>query len=123
MTTIYFIRHAEADNTNRDARNRPLTEKGLADRSLVTQFLQDKNIGAVLSSPYKRAIDTIAPFAENNGFDIELIEDFRERKSDIDFASVDFGFKEFMERQWEDFNYTYSDGECQIGRASCRERV
>ena len=49
MTTVYFVRHAEADNTNRDGRNRPLTVKGLADRKLVTNFFQDKDIDAVLS--------------------------------------------------------------------------
>ena len=59
MTTVYFMRHAEADNTNPDGRNRPLTEKGLTDCELVTDFLSDKKIGAVISSPYKRAIDTI----------------------------------------------------------------
>lgn len=112
MTTIYFIRHAQADNNIRDGRIRPLTEKGMGDRSLVTAFLQDKNIDIVLSSPYKRAIDTVADFAEKNGFEIETFEDLRERKSDIDFARVDFGFETFMERQWKDFNYTYSDGEC-----------
>ena len=112
MTTIYFIRHAEADNTNRDGRNRPLTNKGLADRKLVTNFLKDKNIDVVLSSPFKRAVDTLSDFAEQNNFQIELVEGFRERKSDIDFASINFGFKAFMERQWADFSYTYSDGEC-----------
>lgn len=81
MTIIYFIRHTEADFTVSISRNRPLTEKGLADRRLVTEFLQDKNIDAVLSSPYKRAIDTVAPFAEKNGFEIKLVEDFREVKT------------------------------------------
>ena len=112
MTTIYFIRHAEADNSVRDGRIRPLTEKGMSDRALVTAFLQDKNIDAVISSPFKRAIDTVADFAEKYSFDIEIIEDFRERKSDIDFVKVDFGFEAFMKRQWEDFSYTFSDGEC-----------
>jgi 2,3-bisphosphoglycerate-dependent phosphoglycerate mutase len=112
MTTVYFIRHAQADDSNRDGRNRPLTEKGLADRKLVTEFLQNKQIDVVFSSPFKRAVDTVCDFAEKNGFKIELIEDFRERKSDIDFARVDYGFEAFMERQWADFSYTYSDGEC-----------
>jgi 2,3-bisphosphoglycerate-dependent phosphoglycerate mutase len=112
MTTIYFIRHAQADNTIRDGRIRPLTEKGMNDRALVTEFLQDKDIDAVLSSPFKRAIDTVAEFANKNDFEIEIVEDFRERKSDIDFASVNFDFETFMEQQWADFNYTYSDGEC-----------
>jgi 2,3-bisphosphoglycerate-dependent phosphoglycerate mutase len=111
MTTIYFIRHAEADNTNRDGRNRPLTEKGLTDRKLVSDFLRDKNIDVVLSSSFKRAIDTVADFAEKNGFIIELIEDFRERKSDSDWLR-DSDFFPFMERQWADFSYSLSDGEC-----------
>ena len=64
MTRIYFIRHAESDNAVRDGRIRPLTEKGLADRRLVTKYLQDKKIDAVLSSPFKRAVDTVADFAE-----------------------------------------------------------
>jgi 2,3-bisphosphoglycerate-dependent phosphoglycerate mutase len=112
MTTVYFIRHAQANNTVRDGRIRPLTEKGMRDRILVTEFLRDKNIDVVLSSPFKRAIDTIADFAEKNNSEVEIIEDFRERRSDIDFTKETFGFDTFMERQWADFNYTYSDGEC-----------
>ena len=112
MTTVYFIRHAQADNANRDGRNRSLTEKGLADRKLVTAFLQDKDIDIVMSSPFRRAVDTVANFAAKNGFEIEIVEDFRERKSDIDLTKENIGFDAFMERQWTDFNYTYSDGEC-----------
>ena len=111
MTTIYFIRHAQADNTNRDGRNRPLTEKGMADRWLVTDFLQDKSIDAVLSSPFKRAVDTVADFADRSGFEIEIIEDFRERRSDSDWVR-DTDFWPFIERQWANFSYKLSDGEC-----------
>ena len=111
MTTVYFIRHAEADNAVRDGRKRPLTEKGMNDRVLVTEFLRDKSIDAVLSSPFKRAIDTIADFADNAGFEIEIIEDFRERKSDSDWVR-DSDFWPFIEQQWADFSYSLSDGEC-----------
>jgi len=112
MTTVYFIRHAQADYAVRDGRVRPLTEKGLADRARVTAYLQDKNIDAVLSSPFRRAIDTIAPFAEQNKLEIELVEGFRERKSDSDMGRGRPEFTAFMERQWADFTYTLSDGEC-----------
>ena len=77
MTTVCLIRHAESDYSVRESRIRPLTPKGLADRALVTEFLRGKNIGAVLSSPYRRAVDTVAPFAEEKGFEMELLEDFR----------------------------------------------
>jgi len=111
MTTVYFIRHAQSDYAVRDGRSRPLTEKGLSDRSLVTEFLQDKGIDAVLSSPFRRAVDTLRPFAEKNGFAIETIEGFRERRSDSDWDR-DGDYFPFIERQWADFSYTLSDGEC-----------
>ena len=111
MTTVYFIRHAEADNSNRDGRNRPLTERGFAGRGLVTEFLRDKGIDAALSSPFKRAVDTISGFTEAAGLSISLVEDFRERKSDSDWVR-DTDFFPFIERQWADFSYSLSDGEC-----------
>ena len=113
MTTVYFIRHAQADNSVRDGRVRPLTEKGMADRALVTAFLQEKGIDVVLSSPFRRAVDTISGFAEQNNLEIEIVEDFRERKSDSDMVSTNrVIFTGFMEQQWADFSYTFSDGEC-----------
>ncbi|MCL2772369.1 MAG: histidine phosphatase family protein [Oscillospiraceae bacterium] len=119
MTKVYFIRHAEADNYVRDGRIRPLTEKGLVDRKLVTEFLQDKNIDAVLSSPFKRAVGTVADFAEKNGFEIEMVEDFREQKSisafdkknDLDPIIRKQIINEFLERQWADFSYIPSDSD------------
>ena len=80
MTNIYFIRHCEPDYTNHDDKIRPLTKKGLQDSLLVTKFLADKNIDTALSSPYKRAVDTIKDFSNSQNLTIELIEDFRERK-------------------------------------------
>jgi len=111
VTTIYFVRHAQADNTVRGGRTRPLTEKGWADRRLVTDFLQDKRIDAVLSSPFRRAVDTVAEFADKHGHAIERIEDFRERRSDSDWDRSN-GLFPLIERQWADFSYTQSDGEC-----------
>ena len=63
MTNIYFIRHAEPNYENHDDTLRELTAKGLKDRKLVTAFLSDKNIDVVISSPYKRAYDTVYDFA------------------------------------------------------------
>jgi len=114
MTTIYFIRHAESDRSVRDGRIRPLTEKGMAERRLVTEFLRDKSIDAVLSSPFKRAVDTVADFAEQYGFEIEIIDDFREQRGDSDIPRDDAGnpLISFLERQWMDLSYKLSDGEC-----------
>ena len=108
MTKVYFVRHAEPNYNNRDDMSRELSAKGMVDRELVTQFLADKNIEVVLSSPFKRAFDTVVHFADSKGLNIEIIDDFRERKVDSiwieDFAS-------FSKAQWDDFDYKSSDGE------------
>lgn len=108
MTEIYFVRHAEPNYGNRNDEARELTEKGLADRTLVTEFLRDKRIDAVLSSPYKRAVDTVKDFADRFGYEIEIVPDFRERR--VDSVWID-DFAAFSRRQWADFDYKLSDGE------------
>jgi len=111
MTTVYFIRHAESDHTVRDPQTRPLTEKGMRDRRLVTGYLRDKNINAVYSSPYLRAIETVADFADARGLGVTTVDGFRERISDCGWMK-DETFASFMHEQWSDRSYTLSDGEC-----------
>jgi len=108
MTTVYFVRHAEPNYGNHDDELRELTEKGLESRIFVTDFLTDKFIDAVISSPYKRSVDTVKEFADTYGFQIETVYDFRERR--IDSVWIE-DFSEFSKRQWDDFDYKYSDGE------------
>jgi len=112
MTTVYFIRHAQSDNSarrgGRDDATRPLTAQGFASRALVADFLRDKKIDAVFSSPYKRAVDTVSLFAENASLPIQAIDDLRERK--VDSVWVE-DFIAFAEKQWADFSYKLSDGE------------
>lgn len=109
MTVIYFVRHAEPNYNNHDDASRELTAKGLQDRKLVTEFLADKGIDVVLSSPYKRAVDTVQDFADHHGLEIGIIDDFRERKVDSEWIE---DFSLFAQKQWEDFTYKLSDGEC-----------
>ena len=109
MTNIYFIRHAEPNFENHDDMTRELSAKGLKDRELVTKFLMDKQIDAVVSSPFKSAIDTVRDFADKNGMDITVIADFRERR--VDSCWIE-DFTSFSKKQWEDFTYKLSDGEC-----------
>jgi 2,3-bisphosphoglycerate-dependent phosphoglycerate mutase len=108
LTTVYFVRHAEPNYNNHDDELRELTEKGLEDRKLVTEYLSDKSIDVVLSSPYKRAVDTVMDFASYYSMTIEKIYDFRERKVDSEWIEDFIGF---CKRQWADFNYKYTDGE------------
>ncbi len=115
MTRVYFVRHAQPNINNHDDMTRELSEKGLADTVLVTQFLSDKDISAVLSSPYKRAVDTVKGFADGAGLEVEIIPDFRERSIDNVWLE---DYNSFARRQWSDFDYKLSGGEslCEVQR-------
>ena len=104
MTIIYFVRHAESDSSVHDPILRPLTEKGLRDRALVTNFLLDKNIDYAFSSPYKRSIDTIADFAGRKGIEIKVIRDFREHET-ISDSYTDGHYFPFIQKYWENKFY------------------
>lgn len=80
----------------------------MTDRSLVSEFLKDKQIVAVLSSPFKRAVDTLSDFSNNAGLTIVTVEDFRELK--IDVTSIR-NWEELFKNKWEDFSYKLSDSE------------
>lgn len=108
ITTVYFVRHAAPNYNNHDDMNRELTVQGLHDRRLVTDFLSDKNIDVALSSPYKRAVDTIKEYADIKKLPIQLIDDFRERKVGNEWIE---NFNDFCKKQWEDFDFKLTDGE------------
>lgn len=108
MTNVYFITHAESDFNIRDDLRKPLTTKGTEDAKLVTAFLEDKDIHAVLSSPCLRAYDTIKNFAGEKRLSVKTIHDFRERKVDNEWID---DYSSFMKKQWDDFDYKLSSGE------------
>ncbi len=107
MTNVYFIRHAES-RYDADDRTRGLSDKGLRDRALAADFLADKSIDAVLSSPYRRAVETVQVFADTHGLPVIPVEDFRERCiADVWIED----FREFTRRQWEDHDFRLDGGE------------
>lgn len=108
MTKVYFVRHAQPDLSVQDDLLRPLTEKGIADSKKVTEFLLDKGITKIFSSPYKRAYDTVKDFAAKSNLNINIIEDLRERK--IDDVWIE-DFNTFAREQWNDFDYRLERGE------------
>ncbi|MBE5802015.1 MAG: histidine phosphatase family protein [Clostridiales bacterium] len=109
MTTVYFIRHAQSDNTVRDDRTRPLTAAGLQDTRLITACLSGRGVSRILSSPYTRTIQTVTHLADTLGLPIETDADFREREAGGWHGD---NFLAFIRSQWEDFSYHIMDGEC-----------
>lgn len=73
---IYIIRHCEAEGQSSDS---PLTEKGFIQANELSDFLSDRKVDRIISSPFLRAIQTIKPFAENKNIEIEMDSRLSER--------------------------------------------
>ncbi|ANC07185.1 MULTISPECIES: histidine phosphatase family protein [Bacillus] len=107
MTTIYFVRHAHSTYT-KEERERPLSEKGHCDAENVTHLLKDKHVDVVISSPYKRAIQTVQGIANTYKLSIQTEEDLRERLLSTELVS---NFNDAMQNVWEDWSFAYEGGE------------
>lgn len=108
MTTIYFIRHCKPDLSIKEDHLRPLSPEGVRDSQTLVTLFQDTKIDTILSSPYKRAYETVAPLAIARALPIVTNEDFRERKVSDQWLS---DFQTFAYRQWHDFSYKLTNGE------------
>lgn len=117
MTNLYFVRHATPNYNNHDDLNRELTPQGLIDRYKAKDFLSDKDINLVLSSPYKRSVDTVQPVADAIGqAEIETYYDLRERTVCDEWL---YCFDDYAKKQWTDFTYKLEGGEC-LGEVQAR---
>ena len=108
QTKIYFVRHAAPNQENHNDRLRELTVKGEEDAKKVTQYLLEQQIDAVLSSPYRRAVQTVQNYAQTAFFPIVAVDDFRERAVGTEWIE---DFDSFCQKQWNDFTYKLPGGE------------
>ena len=78
---VLFVRHAEAGERDRwegpDER-RPLSPEGEAQAGGVVRLLDQFRIARVLSSPYLRCTQTVAPVAMSRRLDVEATDDLAE---------------------------------------------
>jgi 2,3-bisphosphoglycerate-dependent phosphoglycerate mutase len=107
QTHVYLVRHAHSEYTP-DELSRPLSEKGAADARKVAEALKREGIGRILSSPYKRAVQTVAGISREIKVEIELREGFRERL----LSSEPVGdFPSAISKVWEDERFAFQGGE------------
>ncbi len=78
---------------------RELTTKGFKDRLKVTAFLEQCDIDHLLSSPYKRTVDTISDFGNKHNYQIIVDQNLRERKVSDQWIN---NFSTYSKQQWED---------------------
>ncbi|MCR8847046.1 histidine phosphatase family protein [Rossellomorea sp. SC111] len=105
MKEIYIVRHAKADGQPFHA---PLTEDGERQARQLASFLENRSIQAIYSSPFIRALDTIAPFAERSGLRVQEDKRLGERVlSDEDLPD----WMEKLKMSFEDFSLSLPGGE------------
>lgn len=107
ITNLYFVRHAHS-NYSTDELGRPLSERGFNDVKQITEVLKLENIDVVLSSPYKRAFQTVEGVAKHLVQEIEIIDAFKERNLSEQLVA---DFNEAMLQVWSDFDASLSGGE------------
>ncbi|MEE6450935.1 histidine phosphatase family protein [Gottfriedia acidiceleris] len=107
ITNLYLVRHAHSTYTP-DELGRPLSKRGFSDANLVTELLTKEKIDYVVSSPFKRAIQTVEGIAKSLNLKIIIEENFKERllsqKPLLDFENV-------IRQVWNDFNQSWNGGE------------
>ncbi|MGE7623031.1 histidine phosphatase family protein [Viridibacillus sp. NPDC096237] len=106
-TNVYFIRHAHSVYTP-DELSRPLSEKGLREAKSILEKLKLEKIDTFISSPYRRAVQTIEPLAKYHSVEIMLDEAFQERKlaqGEVkDFTAV-------IAKVWQKPDFAFDGGE------------
>ena len=118
-TTVYLLRHAESrpDPAVREP-DWPLSERGHQQALDIVPALTSLGIDQVYSSPYRRAVETVRPFAERAGKPLGFHADLRERRSM--FVAGESDFIAQVRRTWEDLQFTPPGGE---SGAACQQRV
>ncbi|WP_139491208.1 histidine phosphatase family protein [Brevibacillus dissolubilis] len=106
MKQVYIIRHCKAAG---QLAHEPLTELGVEQAQLLADFLEERGIERIVSSPFVRACDSVRPLAERLGLPIETDERLAER-----ILSTDGDLPDWMEQlrlTFEDLDLSLQGGE------------
>ena len=112
MKKIVLIRHGKAAMAGKD-HERELDEDGIIQaRSLKNKLIEiDLNNAKIYTSPFKRAIQTIKPFAETNK---SIIISEKKELEEIHMPKDDNLSKhQIIEKMWSDQNFKVKNGSSQ----------
>lgn len=78
---LYIIRHAKAgrrDTWSRPDRERPLTRRGRRQAKRLVERFRGLEIARIVSSPFLRCVQTVAPLARSRGIEVEPADELAE---------------------------------------------
>ena len=101
------MRHCSAASQHKDS---PLTIEGMRQAQLLSIFFsnQDISVDKIYSSPYLRAIDSIKPYSQKIGVEIEIDERLQERV--LSNVPID-DWLEVLEQSFADHTFKLPGGE------------
>lgn len=79
--TVYLVRHAKAGDRDRwvgPDEERPLTPAGQAQAEKLVEVFAAFGVDRILSSPYLRCLQTVAPLSVARGITVEATDDLAE---------------------------------------------
>ena len=88
---MLLLRHAWAGDSARwqgDDRERPLDERGRAQAEALVAGLASYRIDAIVTSPYRRCVETVRPFADAGGPVVEEREELGVERQDTDGVAL-----------------------------------
>lgn len=107
-----MVRHAKSPFIFGEERRRGLSEEGEIAAKKVTQLLKDKDIDAIVSSPYTRAIQTVNELADLKGLSIKVYEELKERPiKGLDFKITEQEIQESIKLSFEKQDFCLEGGE------------
>lgn len=105
MKKIYAIRHCQAEGQEPHA---PLTNEGLKQAEILREWLKDESIQRIVSSPFKRAVQTVEPLSRQLNMPIEKDQRLEERVLSTKYY---FDWQEKLERTFADMDLAFEGGE------------
>ncbi|HEX7066475.1 MAG TPA: histidine phosphatase family protein [Bacillales bacterium] len=105
MKQLYIIRHCKAEGQAPDA---PLTSEGQQEAQELQKFFEGKQIDRIVSSPFKRAVDSIRPMAVEKEIPIE--KDQRLKEWVLSGGPL-VDWEDRLKQSFEDLDICYEEGE------------
>lgn len=105
MQRLYLVRHCQ---TTGPAPEAPLTELGIAQAETLVEHLAGLGINRIVSSPYRRAYQSVEPLALRLQLPIETDQRLIERELGL-YSAPDWLAR--LEETYQDFDLRFENGE------------
>lgn len=121
MTILYILRQAQNIPTaDLPQPEWPLTPSGQVQAQELAEKLNDTPIDAIVSSPYKRAMDTVKPLAQHKGLVIDIHQGLIDQAVSEEWLPP-IEYQALVEKMWDDPHFLpYPEGET---NSACQERI